>query len=193
MRNVCHALFWLGLITKLGDILKIFYANIYLFQSSMYLFCHGSLFLFLKKTDRQEMISPFETTWSWNGCKFFLPLEISIKFFEFNIVLRRIIYPLFSNICHNTMMAMMDVSMHKQTETNQTQLWYQSPCTSNKQLPITWRKPKWDGILIHFLISHLLLILPSETAARQPVWLLWITIKSIIVGTRLLKGCPQFK
>lgn len=124
---------------------------------------------------------------------FFLPLEISIKFFEFNIVLRRIIYPLFSNICHNTMMAMMDVSMHKQTETNQTQLWYQSPCTSNKQLPITWKKPKWDGILIHFLISHLLLILPSETAARKPVWLLWITIKSIIVGTRLLKGCPQFK
>lgn len=170
MRNVCHALFWLGLITKLGDILKIFYANIYLFQSTMYLFCHGSLFFFSEE-DRQTR-NDF-TIWNHlivERMQIFLPLKISIKFLEFNIVLRRIIYPLFSNICHNTMMAMMDVSMHKQTETNQTQLWYQSPCTSNKQLPITWRKPKWDGILIHFLISHLLLILPSETAARQPVW-----------------------
>lgn len=166
MWNVCQCLFWLGLITKLGDILKIFHANIYLFQSSMYLFCHGSLFFFWRRqTDKKwfHHLKPLDRRTDAN----FLSLVISIKFLEFNIVLRRIIYPRFSNICHNTMMAMIDVSMHKNKPKQIKHNWYQSPCTSNKQLPITWRKPKWDGILIHFLISHLLLILPSETAVRS--------------------------
>lgn len=88
--------------------------QIFTFSSRLCTFFVMVLSSFFSEEDRQTR-NDF-TIWNHlivERMQIFLPLEISIKFFEFNIVLRRIIYPLFSNICHNTMMAMMDVSMHK--------------------------------------------------------------------------------
>lgn len=80
--------------------------------------------------------------------------KISIEFLQLNIVSRRIIHSLFTRSFAKIQMAMMDVSMHKTNQSKSNTIAVAQQRSNHKQLPIiTWSKPKWYGILIHFLIS----------------------------------------